>query len=403
HGHDLTADDDDEAGAGREPHLAHRHGVAGRRAAQVGVGREGVLGLGHADRQVAVAGLFPGMQLVADRLVGDRLVAAIDALDDGVDLLEQRHLVGIERGELRGAGFGDLDDLPRQDLDAGGALRPVLAQDRLGALRLDEVLHRLDLGLGIGGEVVDRHHRRHAELLHVLDVAAEVEAALPDRLDVFLAEVFLLDAAIHLHGAHGGDDDGCRWLEARLAALDIEGFFGAQVDVEAGFAWEAVGDAAQRADHLAKRPVVHVYDAAPGNAAGIDAELVAPIDVVVDQRRKQVMGGGDGVEIAGEVEVHIVHRHDLGEATAGGAALHAEVRAERGLADADDGLLADAVQTVAEADRGGGLAFTGRRRVDGGDQDQLAVLVALDRLDEFGRDLRLVVAVGQQVLVRDAD
>src|SRR5438128_6983674 len=90
HGYDLTADDDDEAGAGREPHLAHRHGVAGRRAAQVGVGREGVLGLGHADRQVAVAGLFPGMQLVADRLVGDRLVAAIDALDDGVDLLEQR-------------------------------------------------------------------------------------------------------------------------------------------------------------------------------------------------------------------------------------------------------------------------------------------------------------------------
>src|SRR6185437_1435464 len=34
---------------------------------------------------------------------------------------------------------------------------------------------------------------------------------------------------------------------------------------------------------------------------------------------------------------------------------------------------------------------------------QLAVLVALDRLDEVGRHLGLVVAVGQQVLRRDAD
>ncbi len=32
HGHDLAADDDDEAGAGRQPDLADRHGVAGRRA-----------------------------------------------------------------------------------------------------------------------------------------------------------------------------------------------------------------------------------------------------------------------------------------------------------------------------------------------------------------------------------
>ena len=128
-------------------------------------------------------------------------------------------------------------------------------------------------------------------------------------------------------------------------------------------------------DDVAQRPVVHVHDAAPDHAADVDAELVAPIDVVVDQRREQVVRGGDGVEVAGEMEVHVLHRHDLRVAAAGGTALDAEIGSERGFADADDRLLADAVQAVAEAHGGGGLAFAGRRRVDRGDEDQLARLV----------------------------
>ena len=145
------------------------------------------------------------------------------------------------------------------------------------------------------------------------------------------------------------------------------------------FARKTVGDAAERADDLAQRPVVHVHDAAPDDAAGVDAELVAPVDVVVDQRRQQIVRGGDGVEVAGEMEVHVLHRHDLRVAAAGSTALDAEIGSERGLADADHGLLADAVQAVAQADRGRGLAFAGRRRVDRGDEDQLAGLVLAAR------------------------
>ena len=98
-------------------------------------------------------------------------------------------------------------------------------------------------------------------------------------------------------------------------------------DVEAGLARIAVGDAAERAHDLAQRAVVHVHDAAPGDPPAVEAEAVAPIDVVVDQRGQQVMGRGDGVEIAGEMEVDVLHRDDLGIAAAGGAALHAERRA----------------------------------------------------------------------------
>ena len=72
----------------------------------------------------------------------------------------------------------------------------------------------------------------------------------------------------------------------------------------------------------------------------------------------------------------LLHRHDLRVAAAGRAALHAEAGAERRLAQADRRALADAVQRVAEADRGRGLALAGRRRVDRRDQDQLAVAAA---------------------------
>ncbi len=94
----------------------------------------------------------------------------------------------------------------------------------------------------------------------------------------------------------------------------------------------------------------------------VETEGVAPIDVVVDQRREQVVRAGDGVEVAGEVEVDVLHGDDLGVAAAGRAALDAEAGAERGLAQAAHGFLADAVEAVREADGGRRLALAGRRR-----------------------------------------
>ena len=148
---------------------------------------------------------------------------------------------------------------------------------------------------------------------------------------------------------------------------------------------------------VAKRPVVHVDGAPPRDAAGVDIELVAPIDVVVDQRREQIVGGADRMEVAGEVEVDVLHRHDLRVAAAGRAALHPEAGAKRRLADADDRLLADVVQRIAKADRGRGLALARRRWGDGGDEDQLAVGPVGEPGDIVERDFGLVMPVGHQV------
>ena len=153
----------------------------------------------------------------------------------------------------------------------------------------------------------------------------------------------------------------------------------------------------------AQRAIVHVEHAAPGDAALVDAERVAPIDVVVEHRREQIVRRRDGVEIAGEMQIDVLHRHDLGVAAAGGAALHAERRAERRLAQAQHRLLADVVERVGQADRRRGLALAGRRRRDRGDQDQLAVRLILQRLDVVHRHLGLVVAVGLEIFRTDAE
>src|SRR5262249_35923600 len=105
-------------------------------------------------------------------------------------------------------------------------------------------------------------------------------------------------------------------------------------DVEAVLARKTIGYAAKRGHDRAQRAIIHVHNAPPDYTAPVDAKRVAPVDVVVDHRSEQVVGRRDGVEIAGEVQVDVRHRHDLRVAAAGGAALHAKGRTETRLAQA---------------------------------------------------------------------
>ena len=97
------------------------------------------------------------------------------------------------------------------------------------------------------------------------------------------------------------------------------------------------------------------------------------VDVVVDHRREQVVRERDRGEVAGEVEVDVLHRYDLRMTATGGSALHTEHRTERRFAQADHGALADAVERIAEADRGRGLALARRRRRDRRHEHEFAV------------------------------
>jgi hypothetical protein len=164
------------------------------------------------------------------------------------------------------------------------------------------------------------------------------------------------------------------------------------VDLEEGLARDAVERAAEADDELAQGAVVDGADAGPGDAHGVEAELVAVAQVGVEHGGEEVVGGADGVAVAGHAEVDGVGGDDLGLATAGAAALAAEHGAERGLAQADDAVGADLVEAHAEGDRGDGLALAERGGGDGGDDDELALARA--RAGAGDVDLGEVVAVG---------
>jgi len=146
--------------------------------------------------------------------------------------------------------------------------------------------------------------------------------------------------------ARVADDD---LAHARLQVLETRGQaedrhdLRSDDDIEPILARITVRRPTKRDRDVAQCAVVHVDDTLPRDAAHVEAELVAMMDVVVDQRGEQVVGERDSIEVTGEMQVDVLHRHYLRVAAAGGAALHAEYRAKRGLAQADDRFLPDAV------------------------------------------------------------
>ena len=122
--------------------------------------------------------------------------------------------------------------------------------------------------------------------------------------------------------------------------------------------------------------------------------------MVVHHGRQQIVGRSNGVEVAGEVQVDLLHGQHLRIAAARSAALHAEYRAQRGLTQRQHGLFAQYGHAVGQAYADGGLALSGRGRIDGCHQNQPRPV----RLCRIGRGvhLRHIASVGAKVFLIDA-
>jgi hypothetical protein len=83
--------------------------------------------------------------------------------------------------------------------------------------------------------------------------------------------------------------------------------------------------------------------------------------------------------------------------------LFAEHRAERRLAQAGDGLLADRPEALGQPDERGGLALARLGRRHAGHHDDLAVGPAGQAVEHVEADLRLEAAVGLDLLGLQAD
>ena len=103
------------------------------------------------------------------------------------------------------------------------------------------------------------------------------------------------------------------------------------------------------------------------------------------------------MKITREMQVHLLHRHNLGIPTASRATLHPKTGTKRGFTNADHGFLTMSIETVAKADRGRCLAFTIRGGVNCCYEYQLAILSLALRRDELGSDFCLVMTKWQQI------
>ena len=167
-------------------------------------------------------------------------------------------------------------------------------------------------------------------------------------------------------------------------------------DVEAIFAGHAMGASAQAADDVAQLAVVHVDSALPSDAAGVDVQLVAIVDVGVDHRSQQIVCRSDCVEVTGEVQVDVLHGNDLGITAACSAALDAEDGAQGRLAQCHDDVLVQTGKGVCQTDGGSGLTLAGGSGIDRGYQDELSGLMILVA-KQVVVDLCLVIAVLFQI------
>ena len=206
------------------------------------------------------------------------------------------------------------------------------------------------------------------------------------NLEVFLKDMITSDFIIadrsYFNQAQGGHD------------------FAGHGDVESVFALDAVGLRPKADVHLSQLAVIHVQTPAERDPVRIDAQFVALVDVVVNDRRQQVVGCGDRMHVPREVQVDVLHRHDLRIAAACSSALESEHRSKTWLPHGHHGVFSQQVQRISQADGGSGLAFTGFCRVDGRDQDQFAI-GGIQGIEIFLGELRLGPAIGLQGIGRN--
>ena len=175
--------------------------------------------------------------------------------------------------------------------------------------------------------------------------------------------------------------------------------FACHRDVKAILARRAVHLAAKAVHQKAQLAVVHIYTALPGDAARVNAKGVAVMDMVIHHGGQQVVGRADGVQIAREVQVDVLHGHHLGIAAARGAALDAKHGAKAWLAQRKAHVFAHAVQRVGKAYAGGGFALARGRGADGRNQNHLGGRLFFGH--HLCHNFCLCAAVGNHRLLRD--
>ena len=191
---------------------------------------------------------------------------------------------------------------------------------------------------------------------------------------------------------------------------------GADSDAELGLHQVAVQTAADAHDDIAKTLCAEVQDPAHLHTLGVDIQtlqtlagqpLVVVVALVLHTRvqsdHRQVVRVHDIVDIAGQAEGELGHRHQKCVAAAGSSALDVHRRAAGGLTKRAADVQAQLAEAFDQAQGDGGLALAERGRGDGGNFDELAVGLILQTVHDLDKvDLR-GLAVGNDLFGQQAE
>ena len=149
--------------------------------------------------------------------------------------------------------------------------------------------------------------------------------------------------------------------------------FRSRSDIEASLCLDAVL-ISYTGDDAAETTVVYVHHAAPENLLQLESLCLVLETVVIQEGSNHVVGLCNGMEIASEMEINLIHRQNLGVTATCSTTLHAEARTQRWFAKSHYSLLANLLHTQGETHGYGGLAITSLGRTDSGNEDEMMVL-----------------------------
>ena len=110
--------------------------------------------------------------------------------------------------------------------------------------------------------------------------------------------------------------------KALLHVLQISGqtqnshHFRGHSNIKASLTRNAMGLAPHAYYHMTESTVIQVQYTLPGDTANIDIQSITLLDMIVNNRRQQIVGCGNSVEITSEMKINILHRNHLGITTA---------------------------------------------------------------------------------------
>ena len=179
--------------------------------------------------------------------------------------------------------------------------------------------------------------------------------------------------------------------------------FGSYGNIKSVFPGNPIGMAAKTYDDMAEHPVIHILHPFPDHPAGIDAQGISLLDMVVHHGSQKIVSCCNGMKVTGEMEVNIFHRNHLGIAAAGSAALNTHAGAKRRFAEADHGLLAELSERLSQSYSGGRLSLSCRGWRNSGHKNQVAHRLIFQFSGQFQRNLRLIGTIIFQIFRRNSN